>query len=303
MSQLELQRPSADASALPAGAWPFDPSAPFAGAIRQLLVATAGLPLTGWEVSCRLSPGRVTVNRLLLGLSPAAVADHRLQTMPKLLGMPERLSRDFLQELPYAKRMLMAAEQGAQVVQGAEFKAYHEFFQPMPDGADLPVALAMRGRKWRGTGHQQSLRCTDYLRLGLPAADLQRWLGERSELGDALGPALAIVERAVDLALDVSPAPLDVLTVTESPSPRLSCCVRFYDRGLRLQALLPAISRLAQVWNFSPAWLARLPRQRRLCWLAVGLDAGSQPFLTLYSESSLADARLAIALGAFDEHS
>lgn len=300
MKQLELQWPRNQAPALPAGAWPFEPSAPFAAALRQLLAATAGLPLAGWEVSCRLSPDGATANRLLLGLSTEAVARHRLQALPQELGMPAALSRGFLHELPHARRILLAAEQGAQ---GVERKVYHEFVQPRPDAADLPDALAMRGRKWRGNGRQQALRCTDYLRPGLSAADLQRWLRERAGQGDALAPALALVGRAVDLALGASPAVPDLLTVTEAPSPRLSCCVRLYDSGLRLKALRPALSGLARAWNLSPAWLARLPEQRRLGWLAAGLDAGGHPFLTLYGESSLADARLAIALGAFDEHS
>lgn len=300
MKQLELQWSRAQVPALPVGAWPFETSAPFAGALRQLLTATSGLPLAGWEVSCRLSPDGASANRLLLGLSTEAVARHRLQALPQKLGMPAALTRGFLHELPHARRILLAAEQGTQ---GVECKAYHEFFQSLPDGADLPVALAMRGRKWRGNGRHQALRCTDYLRPGLSVPELQRWLRERASQGDALAPALALVGRAVDLALGASPAAPDVLTVTEAPSPRLSFCVRLYESGLRLQALRPALSSLAQAWNLSTAWLARLPEQRRLGWLAAGLDAGGHPFLTLYGEASLADARLAIALGAFDEHS
>ena len=66
--------------------------------------------------------------------------------------------------------------------------------------------------------------------------------------------------------------------------------------------LRPALARLALAWALPHALLERLPGQRRLGWLAAGVDATHLPFLTLYSESSLADARLAIALGAFDEH-
>lgn len=298
MKQLSLTWSRATSPGQPA-AWPFVPSASFFQALRRLLSATEGLPLAGWESSCRLSPGRTTTNRLLFGLDTAAVAPQRLRALPQELGMPQDLAQGFLQELPHARRVLLAAEQG---VHGVELKAYHEFHGSLDDAADLPPGLAMRGRKWRDAGPAGAVRCTDYLRPGLDTAALRRWLSTRSGLPDSAAPALDLLARAVDKACAIGSTPPDFLSVTELASARLSCCVRFYDSGLHLQALRPALARLALAWALPHALLERLPGQRRLGWLAAGVDATHLPFLTLYSESSLADARLAIALGAFDEH-
>jgi len=292
MRQLQSQWSHGLAQPTPVSGWPFSPSAAFAQALRRLMVATRGLPLTGWETSCRLSPAGITLNRLLLGLDLSPVAPDRLQGLPQELGMPAVVRQDFLRELPHARRLLLAAEEG---LQGVELKVYHEFERSMPDDAELPATLDMRGRKWREEGAQMSHRCTDYFRSGLDADAMQVWLTERSALPPAV---LAVMSAAVQLARQSGSSVPDCLAVTEPSSERLSCCLRFYDTGLRLQALRPALNRLAQVWNLQSSFLTRLPAQRRLSWLAAGMDATGFPFLTLYGESSLADARLAIALGA-----
>jgi len=67
MSQAELIWPRHSTPATPVACWPFVPSAAFAQTVRRLLAATQGLSLAGWEASCRLSPGGITTNRLLLG--------------------------------------------------------------------------------------------------------------------------------------------------------------------------------------------------------------------------------------------
>lgn len=286
------------ATAMPVSGWPFVPSVPFAQALQRLLVATQGLSLAGWEASCRLSPGGLTTNRLLLGLDTASVAVQRLQALPQMLGMPQALAAAFLNELPHTHRLLLAAEQGPQ---GLELRVYHEFLSAAIASTDLPQALVMRGRKWRGDGLQPAARTTDYLRPGMDAAAWQRWLRERSGLPAAAAAAMDFLADAVAL-VRTGDAPMpDFLTVIEPPSSRLSCCVRLYDKHVTLQAVRPALTRLAQAWHLPQAVLARLPGQRRLGWLAVGTDALGSPFLTLYALSSLADARQAITLGAFDD--
>lgn len=298
MTQPMLTWPRTTAPDSMAG-WPFAPSVSFAQALRRMLAATEGLTLAGWESSCRLSPGGFTTNRLLLGLDTTAVALQRLRALPQQLGMPQDLAQAFLQELPQARRVLLAVEQG---VHGVELKAYHEFSSSVDDHAGWPQALAMRGRKWRASGPQTVMRCTDYLRPGLDAAGLERLLHTRSALPESAGPALVVLARAVAMAHATGSATPDFLCVIEPPSARLSCCVRFYDSGLRLQSLRPALAQLALAWRLPSALLARLPGQRRLGWLAAGVDAAELPFLTLYCESTQADARLAIAVGAFDAH-
>jgi hypothetical protein len=299
MSQAELIWPRQSAPAAPEASWPFVPSAAFAQAVRRLLAATQGLSLAGWEASCRLSPGGITTNRLLLGLDTAGVAVQRLHAMPQTLGMPQALANAFLSELRYARRLLVAVEQGPQ---GLEFRAYHEFEAAAIASADLPPALVMRGRKWRGEGLQLAVRTTDYLRPTMDVAAWKRWLREPTGMPEAAAPAMDLLTSTLSLVRMGDAFMPDFLTVIEPPSSRLSCCVRLYDKHLTLQALRPALTRLAQAWNLPQALLSRLPGQRRLGWLAVGTDALGSPFLTLYAVSSLADARQAITLGAFDDH-
>lgn len=280
------------------------PSAPFAQALTGLLGAARGLPLVGWEAACRLSPTGLTCNRLLFGFETAMVAPARLQGLTQALDMPPEWVPSLAQELPQARRILLAAEHAGPAWQGAERKAYVEFHGPDHLAADdLPSGLAMRGRKWRSAAPDAAQRVTDYWRTGVQAADLVPWLRQRQVSAAALGPAtelLGTVLALVQAQANASVAP-DCLVVTESPSTRLSCCVRLYDSGLRLAALQAGLQRLAQAWHLPLTELAQLPVRRRLGWLAAGIDAGGQPFLTVYAESSLADARYAITLGAFDE--
>ena len=294
MMQTPQARPRARMPEASSNSWPFVPSRDFAQALRQLMQASQGLSLAGWEASCRFAPGVARTNRLLLGFDTSGVALRRLSGLPRELAMPEALAQRFLKELPHARRILLAVEEGER---GVEIKAYHEYGDSAGEASDLPAALAMRGRKWYahlpGQGAQ---RCSDYLRPGLCGAALRQWLRDRTGMAAQAGPALDVLALAAALAGEA--AELDFLTVTEAPSARLSCCMRLYDSHLTLRTLHPALVKLAQAWNLSPSLLARLPHQRRLGWLAAGTDALAHPFLTVYGESSLADARQALALGA-----
>jgi hypothetical protein len=285
--------------------WPFAASGGFARAVRRLLVATRGLPWVGSEASCRLSPGAVSLNRWLLGVDTESVAARRLQALPEVLGMPSTLAASFLASLPHARRVLLAVEHSHQ---GVEFKAYQEY-KPWADAEDLSPALAMRGHKWRLSSADRvsegpaSDRITDYWWPTATAANGSSGVCEPGGWPQAAAPACAVVARAMALLPRSDLDELQVLVASEHQGGRRSCCFGFYHSGLRLQALRPALSDLASGWRLPhTGWIDRLPGQRRLGWLAAGLDAGEQPFLTLYGESSLTDARAAMALETPDEH-
>lgn len=305
--------------------WPFTPSREWAKGVRCLMRAAQGLPVIGWEASWRLSPGQSCFDRLLLGFATKGVAASRLQGLARSLGMPCALAQGFEQELPLARRVLLSAELGERAVdsscaqvarRGAELKAYLEFDHAAGHGAaglapdaDWPAGLAMRGRKWRADPSQPSpgaviSRTSDYWRQSLQARDILALLGQAARENPAMRPAHTLVCAALELALWRQPKgwACDFLTVTESPTGRSSYCIRMHDSGLKMDELTPALAALLRAWQLPSALCARIPNQRRLSWLAAGVDGAGFPFLTLYAEARLADARLALAFGASYDH-
>lgn len=305
--------------------WPFTPSREWATGVRLLLEAARGLPVIGWETSWRLSPGQTCFDRLLLGFATEGVAASRLQGLASSLGMPPELAQGFEQELPQARRVLLSAELGARAWdtslapvarRGAELKAYLEFdgaadseSAGLVSDANLPAGLGMRGRKWRADLSQPSTgavvcRTSDYWRQSLQPRDIVSLLDHPSGEREAMRPAHALVCAALELALWRQPKgwACDFLTVTESPTGRSSFCIRMHDSGLTVNELMPALVALLHAWQLPSALLSRIPSQRRLSWLAAGIDGAGLPFLTLYGEARLADARLALAFGASHDH-
>ena len=305
--------------------WPFTPSREWAKEVRFLMQAAQGLPVIGWEASWRLSPGQSCFDRLLLGFATEGVAASRLQGLARSLGMPAQLAQGFEQELPQARRVLLSTELGARAWdtsratvarRGAELKAYLEFdgaadseSAGLAPDAHWPAGLAMRGRKWRTDPSEPSpgavvCRTSDYWRQSLQARDIVALLGQAAGEREAMRPVHALVCAALELALWRQPKgwACDFLTVTESPTGRSSFCIRMHDSGLKLHELTPALAVLLRAWQLPGALLARIPSQRRLSWLAAGVDGAGLPFLTLYGEARLADARLALAFGASHDH-
>ena len=305
--------------------WPFTPSREWATGVRCLMQATEGLPVIGWEASWRLSPGQSCFDRLLLGFATEGVAASRLHVLAHSLGMPADLAQGFERELPLARRVLLSAELSARAVdtsrtqaarRASELKAYLEFDDaalsasagPAWD-ANVPAGLAMRGRKWRANPAQPATgavicRTSDYWRQNLQAREIVALLGQAAHERPTMRPAHTLVCAALDLALWRQPKgwACDFLSVTELPTGRSSYCIRMHNSGLKMNELSPALAALMRAWQLPVALLARIPSQRRLSWLAAGVDSAGLPFLTLYSEASLADARLALAFGASYDH-
>lgn len=319
MSRVLFHRAQPSTAPAP-GHWPFTPSRSFAGALRRMMLAAEGLSLLGWEASCRVTPGQACAERLLLGFATHGVAPSRLLDLPRSLAMPSDWATDFVRELPLASRVLLAVEGGAR---GTHLKAYleadasavagdkalHKALNPdLPpaESCDWPVGLALRGRKWRVGGLPASragtsARTSDYWSQALQVPDLLTLLRAPEAWPATTGPACALVLTALQAGLSRQPKgwACAVLTVSELPSLRASLCICFHDTGLLLGDLTPALARLARAWSLPETSLTHLPGSRRLGWLALGVDGAGLPFLTVYSDACLADARLALALGAF----
>ncbi|WP_130471570.1 hypothetical protein [Candidatus Magnetaquicoccus inordinatus] len=282
--------------------WPWSFSAAqradFAGGLRSLLKQVEGLPVIGWESSCRLSPTGLRPDRLLLGFSPAGVAARRLQALPTSLGMPASQADSFLAAQGEVSQILLAIEQTHDYL---ELKVYLSFASRLGAVETAVVekrSLAMRGYKWH-PGNPDRTRTSDYWRQPVTIRRLQEILEQREGVQPAATPAYAVAACAVWTALAARPYwhEGDFLTTTEQASERSSCSVRLYESGLRVVDLQPALAILQKDWLFSDdkQCIERMG-QRPLGWIQVGVDGQGEPFVTLYCEASRTDAQQALSL-------
>jgi hypothetical protein len=270
---------------------------------RALLDASAGLSVTGWEASCKFSPAGLETGRLLLGFSPAGVADRRLRELPHDLGMPAAAAADFLLRLGASSQVMLAVEQGRQ--QGVA-KAYLEF--PMSAaareaGATASGFLHLIGYKWPilqspAAGGLPPLRVTQY-RWSPDQARAQLVLAAHVEAaGSAQPSACGLLVQALEWSHRHAPgqgAAL-VLAVNDTASPRLSWAVKFHGSGLRAALLRQGLARLTASWGLNARDVAAVIdtiADRDLGWLAAGAGSDGLPFFTLYAVAHRTDAQQA----------
>jgi hypothetical protein len=282
--------------------WPWSPEAlalpDFLAGVRALVRQTQGLPLAGWETSCRMGPDGARSDRLLVGFDLAGVAASRLTGLVHELAMPARWHAEFLGSLHQAAHIMLAIERHEQRVEWRVYQCLR------PDSVLAASGLAMRGFKWfADAGVQQPAnRITDYWRLPMAAAPLQDWLAAGSGVPEPARPAYAVMGAALRLALRRQPGGRlpDFLVVSEQGAARASCCLRLYESGLLGSDLVPEVDALLAHWAWSPERRAQAMRpwtDRPVGWLAAGLDRTQQAFLTVYSEAQRDDASHALVNG------
>ncbi len=267
---------------------------------RAMLDASAGLSITGWEVSCKFSPRGLETGRWLLGFSPVGVAAKRLHELPHRLGMPSGAAADFGLRLASSSQVLLAVEQGAQQTVS---KAYLEF--PVNQRAATPLHLI--GYKWP----IPQTACAD----SAPPARLThyRWPGDhdqaRSLLMQAAGreaggltqaSACALLAQALQWTQGQKPGqrPALLLAVSEAGSPRASWTATFYDSPLRAADLRSGVTRLAAAWGLSDGDVQAVLDvigSREIGWLAAGTGSEGLPFFTLYAAADRDDAHQALS--------
>ncbi len=287
--------------------WPWAMAHPlardFSSALRLIERQTQGLPLLDWQASIRLGPSCLRPNRLLLGFSPQGVEDRQVLGLPSALHMPVAAARDFDTYSLASRTILLAAEMGEDEV---AIKAYLEF----DPSRTAPVSgLLMRAFRWQWRAGQSLLsqsappaRVSDYFALDRSTEQVLAMLRLRVGVPEGVHAAYAVAEYAIVRAMARHPDGLgpEVWVVTEQDSQRASCCVRLSDSGLSLLDLLPAMGPLISAWSLqerlSPDILGAMG-PRPLTWLAAGMDARGEPFVTLHGSASRSDAWQAMALG------
>eukprot|EP01032_Pedospumella_encystans_P016069 gene16069-18350_t len=270
-----------------------------------MLQESQGLSSSGWEVSCRISPSGARADRLLLGFAVQGAARSRIAGLSSSIGMPGAMAQSFDAYAPEARQILLAADMGPH---GVERRAYLEFSAHQRPPAQ---GIVMRGYKWRvGTDARSaddvSTRISDYLRIKIQPSDLLSFLQTLPGVPEVAHPAYAVADFAVREALAQRPDwnGFEYWAVTEQASDRGSCCVRLHDSGLHMGDLWPVVASLLGTWSLDRTaheLLFSKMGHRPLGWIAAGVDARGEPFVTFYCDAGRDDARQALAAGGFYE--
>lgn len=283
--------------------WSWSPEAlalpEFVDGVRAMVRQTQGLPLAGWETSCRFSSEGARSDRLLLGFDVAGVASSRLTDLARHLDMPLAWRDEFLASMHQVAQIMLAVERHGRRV---EWRAYQSLRH---DSMLASSGLAMRGFKWFADDTKEpAARITDYWRFPLGAQPLQDLLDTCPGLPEAARPVYAVMGAVLRLAKQRQrgASTPDFLVVSEQGQARVSCCLRLYESGLMGSDLLAEVDGLLAQWGW-PAERRALAMQpwspRPVGWLAAGLDRQQQAFLTVYSEARRDDASHALVNGNF----
>lgn len=291
-------------------AWLGQPMPAFVSGVQSLLRASQGLATSGWEISVRLSPEGVCLQRLLVGWPTQGIALSRRNQLAAELAMPQLLSKVWQSEMVRADHVLLAVE-GGKVQSSADTLDRRAYLQFPP--SDDNESLALRGFKWRDD-QPDIWRQTDYRRVPMNLAEAQ--LALRNAMAQKSDAMLSQSYRAASEILNatcqslahrghsVAHAPFEVLVASESTAdgltPRSSLCLRLYDLGVDACMAADPLQQLLVAWNQAQhgAALRNLLTHRPLGWLATGQDRHGTPFLTLYAQASIHDAWQWTALGA-----
>ncbi|MGI9213643.1 MAG: hypothetical protein ACR2HF_14320 [Methylococcaceae bacterium] len=258
--------------------------------------ALRGIPVTGWEVSCKFSPHGMLAGRLVTGFSSQGVSRRYLEQLPRHLDIPEDIARILAGEWPKHPQVFLAfeAETSRTIM-----KAYLEYPRPKP-GKTVQEVRVIRGFKWKVGDDKARWHETEYWclnGLGVAAAEIHvrelarrepELMGIHTVLADVLGETFKKAGEWRNFQL---------LNSRESSSPRNALGLRFYDSGLKVRQVFGLIQHLAGQWGIAPAEIESLlssAREREIGWLHAGLGTDAQPFLTLYCAATRADAQIAM---------
>ena len=270
-------------------AWP--PWRPAAvTALRAMLAEVEGLSITGGECSLRMAPGRIESGRWLAGFSPLGGSVQRLMSLPDRLGLPEPWGQKFRDHCLQARQIYLSVEQTNEHVVA---KVYWEHALRAVDQHQRPPAqrgvdLHIESCKWRVDASDFNVRSTEYWRVsGLDGPGLVALLKTAQDVDTALQPLYRRVAQVLDSALRMAPDwhGHRLLLVREPGTARQGLGVRFYGCGWRVDDLSPHLLTLGTEWGLTPEhWrqACALAGPLELGWLHAGLDAQSQPYLTIY---------------------
>jgi len=265
---------------------------------RTMLDLLSGLPVLGWEASCRLGMRGLQTGRLLAGINRAALSVSRWGKLFDEVGVPVNCRQAIEQDLDSANRIYVAFEQGWHAVTRKLYLEFAGAARRRPG-----ERLGILGYKWvEPDAASEDLRVTEYWTQEQPdahqaMADLQNSpVSGKADRGHA-APVVHVLTQALAQALALagpdSAWQHEHIRVCEAGTPRASFAFNFYDSGLRAGDLTEAVIALADQWHLNAADIRQLLEtiaQRELVWLAGGLDTHGEPFLTIYCAASHEDA-------------
>jgi hypothetical protein len=278
--------------------WPWPATTtPGRHSARSMLDLLSGLPVLGWELSCRLSAHGTQTGRLLAGINRDTLSASRWGKLFDEIGLPVACRQAIEQDLGSADRIYIACEQGSRSVTR---KLYLEFTHAARHRPG--ERLGILGYKWvEPDTPSKGLRITEYwtqeqLDAHTAMAALQN--GRASGSVDP-GPGASVVNlliqalaHALLLAGPDRTWQHEHIRVCEADTPRASLAFNFYGSGLRAGDLTDAVTALADEWRLNATDIRQLLEamaQRELAWLAGGLDTHGEPFLTIYCAASRED--------------
>lgn len=277
--------------------WP-EAHAPLYHSLGRILKVLQGIPLTGWEVSCKFSPHGWSAGRLVVGFAPRGISRNYLARFPANLGMPPAVAAIFAEQWPRCRQIGLACEAGAD---SAVFKVYLEYPRPLSRSVQ-PPSQVIRGFKWPvdkpADWHETGYWCLNGMtaaaahdRLRRVEATAQELALLHSELADIL--LMGLKRRAGEWR------DFQMLEIREADSPRNALGLRFYESGLIVGDLAPGLKSLGANWRLPSEDIAHflsVASNREIGWLHAGIGSDSLPFLNLYCQASRYDAQQGLLL-------
>lgn len=247
--------------------------------LERVRAEVAGLPVTGWEASCRLSPRGMEPYRIGTGLSPSALSLPLMDWL-RPLALPEAVAARVRRSAAFINHVYLAVEEGPV---GVVLKLYLEF--PVPQSG-----LLMVGLKWLPEQPEVPVRVTRYTRrAGHTRTQVLAHLGGAVDDAAQVLTPRALAAWAVHLVnqrLDLDRQMLPWIEVREDgQSQREADDLNFYGTGLPIAALAPGFERLGAAWGLATGplqeWLAVM-QAVAVGHLSVGVREGREAFLTVY---------------------
>jgi hypothetical protein len=262
---------------------------PTASAREQLESALAGVRRLGTEASFKLSPGRITTDRRLIGIEKQHLPRARLLAIADALSIPPEHRAAVVEAYDRSNFFYFACEDepGA-----ATLRLYLEFpvyIAPLTAdelaSADASrPSLQMVGFKWLTAGGKP-LPVTNYVwHVHLSKVRVAQRIDALR--GTLKAPALALSRDLVLRSPDADPPAY--IEATESGSPRASFDLNVYSANLRVSDAMPALSALANDYAIDAERFKAVlhaASNHPLGHLSAGLDRQSRDFLTIYYET------------------
>lgn len=248
----------------------------------------------GYERSFKLSEGRISANRYLLGVSLADLNENALDTIKAGLQMPDNLFARLISDKSEANLLLIGFDLNHQL---PIYKVYLEYWQQIlntlksqPDSNE-PM-LMHRGYKWACMQSDQTA-ITDYQYW--PKLDREQITQQLVQVFDqqscdAHTACQTILAHAFAALPNEAPdSAFRYLAVSEDNQQRRSFDINIYPAQLTVSDISEALLRLAKTWHIQTRQIERmlaLSGDRPLGHISSGSGRDGKPYLSVYYDYS-----------------